>query len=157
MARSSTSYLKLLALAIGVAALPCHGGRNERANQDRLVAAHRAELVPGIGFDRGMKTVEEINQGSGIEGRKLEVITRDTQGDPTKAVNAAELMNKERSTSWSARPSSRRRLATAAIARNKTPSMVYGVVDTDRPQSIRATFRVLPSNKRGPCGAQLTS
>src|SRR4051812_37654164 len=31
--------------------------------------------------------VEEINAAGGINGRKLELITRDTSGEPTKAVN----------------------------------------------------------------------
>ena len=34
--------------------------------------------------------VEEINQAGGINGRKIELITYDTQGDPTKAVNFAQ-------------------------------------------------------------------
>ena len=36
--------------------------------------------------------MKEINDAGGIDGRQLELITRDTQSDPTKAVNgAAEL------------------------------------------------------------------
>ena len=36
--------------------------------------------------------VQEINAAGGIDGRQIELITRDTQSDPTKAVNgAAEL------------------------------------------------------------------
>ena len=36
--------------------------------------------------------MQEINAAGGINGRQLELITRDTQSDPTKAVNgAAEL------------------------------------------------------------------
>jgi branched-chain amino acid transport system substrate-binding protein len=36
--------------------------------------------------------VQEINKAGGIDGRQIELITRDTQSDPTKAVNAtAEL------------------------------------------------------------------
>ena len=47
----------------------------------------------GIGINRGLQlAVQEINDAGGINGRKLELITRDTQSDPTKAVNgAAEL------------------------------------------------------------------
>ena len=44
----------------------------------------------GIGINRGMElAVEEINAAGGVNGRKIELIVRDTQGDPTKAVNAA--------------------------------------------------------------------
>src|SRR5512136_2845719 len=34
--------------------------------------------------------VEEINTTGGINGQKIELVTRDTAGDPTKAVNFAQ-------------------------------------------------------------------
>lgn len=44
----------------------------------------------GIGISRGTElAVEEINKAGGIDGRQIELITRDTQSDPTKAVNAS--------------------------------------------------------------------
>ncbi|MEA2872574.1 MAG: branched-chain amino acid transport system substrate-binding protein [Hyphomicrobiales bacterium] len=47
----------------------------------------------GVGINRGVQmAVEEINKAGGIDGRQIELISRDTQSDPTKAVNgAAEL------------------------------------------------------------------
>jgi branched-chain amino acid transport system substrate-binding protein len=47
----------------------------------------------GVGINRGVQlAVEEINKAGGVDGRMLELISRDTQSDPTKAVNgAAEL------------------------------------------------------------------
>jgi branched-chain amino acid transport system substrate-binding protein len=47
----------------------------------------------GVGINRGTQlAVQEINTAGGIDGRQIELITRDTQSDPTKAVNgAAEL------------------------------------------------------------------
>src|SRR5260221_1413023 len=47
----------------------------------------------GIGINRGIQlAVQEINAAGGIDGRQIELIVRDTQSDPTKAVNgAAEL------------------------------------------------------------------
>jgi branched-chain amino acid transport system substrate-binding protein len=47
----------------------------------------------GVGISRGTQlAVEEINKAGGIDGRQIELISRDTQSDPTKAVNgAAEL------------------------------------------------------------------
>ena len=33
--------------------------------------------------------MQEINAAGGIKGRKIELVMRDTQSDPTKAVNAA--------------------------------------------------------------------
>src|SRR6201990_843040 len=44
----------------------------------------------GIGINRGTElAVKEINAAGGIDGRQHELIVRDTQSDPTKAVNAA--------------------------------------------------------------------
>ena len=47
----------------------------------------------GIGINRGVQmAVQEINAAGGVDGRQFELISRDTQSDPTKAVNgAAEL------------------------------------------------------------------
>ena len=46
--------------------------------------------APGIGYNRGVTwAADKINAAGGVKGRKIEVVTRDTQGDPTKAVNAA--------------------------------------------------------------------
>ena len=52
----------------------------------------------GIGINRGiLLAVQEINAAGGINGRQIELITRDTQSDPTKAVNgAAELTHGEK-------------------------------------------------------------
>jgi branched-chain amino acid transport system substrate-binding protein len=47
----------------------------------------------GIGINRGFElAVKELNDAGGINGRPIELVVRDTQSDPTKAVNgAAEL------------------------------------------------------------------
>jgi branched-chain amino acid transport system substrate-binding protein len=47
----------------------------------------------GIGINRGFElAVKELNGAGGIDGRQIELVVRDTQSDPTKAVNgAAEL------------------------------------------------------------------
>lgn len=155
MTRSTTSLLRLFALAVGVAALPFATVAQTSAPPIKigwLVALTGPNSSPGIGFDRGIKyAVEEVNQAGGIKGRKLEVVTRDTQGDPTKAVNAAlELMNREKVDFMVGPTNSGEGLATTPlIARNKTPSMVYGVVDTlIDPEKYPFTFRILPSNKQ---------
>jgi len=47
--------------------------------------------APSIGFNRGMQwAVDQINGAGGVKGRKIEIVSRDTQGDPTKAVNATQ-------------------------------------------------------------------
>src|SRR5438128_3857404 len=52
----------------------------------------------GIGINRGtVLAVEEFNAAGGINGRKIELVVRDTQSDPTKAVNAvAELSQRQK-------------------------------------------------------------
>jgi branched-chain amino acid transport system substrate-binding protein len=155
MTRSTTSILRLFALAVGVAALPLATVAQTSAPPIKigwLVALTGPNSSPGNGFERGIKyAVEEINQAGGIKGRQLEVVTRDTQGDPTKAVNAAlELMNREKVDFMVGPTNSGEGLATTPlIARNKTPSLVYGVVDTlIDPEKYPFTFRILPSNKQ---------
>ena len=61
--------------------------------------------------------VDEINAAGGINGRKIELLTRDTAGDPTKAVNFAQQLAFQekvhfvigRARAWAPRRSSRRR------------------------------------------------
>src|SRR5436305_4103842 len=49
----------------------------------------------GIGINRGVQlAVQEINSAGGIDGRQIELISRDTQSDPTKAVNGAAELTK---------------------------------------------------------------
>src|SRR6201991_1365492 len=52
----------------------------------------------GIGINRGVQlAVQELNAAGGIDGRQIELIVRDTQSEPTKAVNgAAELTHSEK-------------------------------------------------------------
>jgi branched-chain amino acid transport system substrate-binding protein len=58
-----------------------------------LAAMTGPSSAPAIGFNRGVLLAAEIiNTAGGIKGRKIEIITRDTQGDPTKAVNATQEM-----------------------------------------------------------------
>src|SRR6201986_3340577 len=56
-----------------------------------LAAMTGPSSAPTVGFNRGVIfAVDAINAAGGVKGRKIEVITRDTQGDPTKAVNATQ-------------------------------------------------------------------
>src|SRR5258708_5745732 len=56
-----------------------------------LAAMTGPSSAPTIGFNRGVVfAVDTFNAAGGVKGRKIEVITRDTQGDPTKAVNATQ-------------------------------------------------------------------
>jgi branched-chain amino acid transport system substrate-binding protein len=63
---------------------------NEPIRLGYLPALTGPSSSTGIGVTRGtLLAVQEINAAGGINGRQMELITRDTQSDPTKAVNAA--------------------------------------------------------------------
>ena len=58
-----------------------------------LAALTGPSSAPAIGFDRGVHyATDAINAAGGVNGRQIELVVRDTQGDPTKAVNAAQEM-----------------------------------------------------------------
>jgi len=115
-----------------------------------LITLTGPNSTPGIGIDRGMRlAVEQINKVGGVQGRKVEVITRDTQGDPTKAVNAAlEMINKEHVDFIAGPTNSGEGLATTpVVARSKVPSIVIGVVEAlVDPAKYPYAFRIYPSN-----------
>ena len=98
-----------------------------------LVPLTGPNATSGIGTDRGVQlAAQEINQAGGISGRKVEIVARDTQGDPTKAVNAAlELINSERVQFILGPTLSGEALATTAVvARSRIPTIVLGTVDS---------------------------
>ena len=105
---------------------------------------------PGAGFDRGVHyAVDTINAAGGVNGRKIEVVTRDTQGDPTKAVNATqELISREKVHAIWGPTNSGEALATVPImARQKMPNLIPCVVDTlIDPVKYPSVFRSVPSN-----------
>jgi hypothetical protein len=72
--------------------------RRKRTDQDRLPAgADRPSSSTGVGINRGTSSRRRDQQCGGINGRKIELISRDTQSDPTKAVNAvAELTQRQK-------------------------------------------------------------
>ena len=56
-----------------------------------LAALTGPTAAPAIGFNRGVLfAIEAINAAGGVKGRKIEIVTRDTQSDPTKAVNGTQ-------------------------------------------------------------------
>src|SRR5258707_1986867 len=58
-----------------------------------LAAMTGPSSAPTLGFNRGVNfAVEAINAAGGVKGRKIEIVMRDTQGDPTKPVNATQEM-----------------------------------------------------------------
>lgn len=115
-----------------------------------LVALTGANSAPGIGYNRGVHwAADQINAKGGIKGRKIEVVTRDTQGDPTKAVNAAvEFATHDKVHAVFGPTNSGEALATTPIlSRYKVPNMQQGVLDRlIDPQKYPYAFRNAATN-----------
>jgi branched-chain amino acid transport system substrate-binding protein len=106
----------------------------------------------GIGINRGTQlAVQEINAAGGIDGRMIELITRDTQSDPTKAVNgAAELTRGQKVSAVFGPLNSGESLAVVPmLARTNTPQIHPCWVDslTDV-QKYPMCFRNAPTNQQ---------
>lgn len=102
--------------------------------------------------NEGVKfAVEEINKGGGINGRPIELLTRDTAGDPTKAVNFAQQLAFSEKVHFIIGPvNSGEGLATAPIiARAGIPNLVIGSVDElVDPVKYPRAFRVINTNRQ---------
>ncbi len=115
-----------------------------------LAALTGPSSAPAVGFNRGVLwAAETINAAGGVKGRKLEIITRDTQGDPTKAVNATQEMISQLKVHavWGPTNSGESLATTAILARGKMPNIHPCVVDSliDTKKYPNA-FRIAPSN-----------
>ena len=95
--------------------------------------------------------VEEINAAGGILGRKIELLTRDTAGDPTKAVNFAQQLAFSDKVHFVIGPvNSGEGLATTPIvARAGVPNLVIGSIDAlIDPKKYPRAFRVINTNSQ---------
>jgi branched-chain amino acid transport system substrate-binding protein len=106
----------------------------------------------GVGMNRGTElAVTEINAAGGIDGRQIELIVRDTQSDPTKAVNAvAELTQRQKvAIIFGPLNSGEALAATPLIARDKVPMLhpcwVDQLIDVKK---YPMAFRNAPTNQQ---------
>lgn len=115
-----------------------------------LAALTGPSSAPAIGFDRGVHyAVDALNAAGGVKGRRIELIVRDTQGDPTKAVNAVqEMISRERVHAiWGPTNSGEALATTAIMARTKMPNVHPCFVDRlIDPVRYPNAFRMAPSN-----------
>ena len=106
----------------------------------------------GIGINRGVQlAVQEINAAGGIDGRQIELIVRDTQSEPTKAVNgAAELIHAHKVNVVLGPVNSGESLAVVPLlARANTPQIHPCWVDTlTDPKKYPMCFRNAPTNQQ---------
>jgi branched-chain amino acid transport system substrate-binding protein len=105
----------------------------------------------GVGISRGTQlAVQEINAAGGINGRQLELVVRDTQSDPTKAVNAAaELTSEQVNVVFGPLNSGESLAVVPLLARSNTlqvhPCWVDSLID---PQKYPMCFRNAPTNQQ---------
>jgi len=105
-----------------------------------------------IAENKGVEfAVEEINAAGGVLGRKLELVTRDTAGDPTKAVSFAQQLVFSEKVQFVIGPvNSGETLATVPIvARAGIPNIIIGTIDelVDTKKYPRA-FRAINTNRQ---------
>src|ERR1700710_402602 len=117
-----------------------------------LAAMTGPSSAPGIGFNRGVVfAADALNAAGGVKGRKIEIVTRDTQGDPTKAVNATqELISQAKVHAiWGPLNSGEALATTPIMARAKMPNIhpcvVESLIDTTK---FPNAFRMAPSNSQ---------
>src|ERR1700757_4170520 len=145
------------ALASGAAVLSTTIASPAIAAKDPIPVGYLPALTgpsssTGIGINRGIQlAVQEINAAGGIDGRQLELITRDTQSDPPKAVNgAAELTRGQKVSCVFGPVNSGESLAVVPLlARTNTPQIHPCWVDTlTDPQKYPMCFRNAPTNQQ---------
>src|SRR6201997_3171974 len=145
------------ALASGAAAIATTIAKPAIAAKDPILIGYLPALTgpsssTGIGINRGTElAVAEINAAGGIDGRKIELIVRDTQSDPTKAVNAvAELTQRQKvAIIFGPLNSGEALAATPLIARDKVPMLhpcwVDQLIDVKK---YPMAFRDAPTNQQ---------
>ncbi|MFY9952803.1 ABC transporter substrate-binding protein, partial [Bradyrhizobium sp.] len=151
------SITRRQALASGAAAIAGTFVKPAIAAKEPILIGYLPALTgpsssTGVGINRGIQlAVQEINAAGGIDGRQLELITRDTQSDPTKAVNgAAELTRGQKVSAVFGPVNSGESLAVVPLlARANTPQVHPCWVDslTD-PKKYPMCFRNAPTNQQ---------
>ena len=106
--------------------------------------------APGVGQNRGVTyIVDQINAAGGVKGRKIEMVTRDTQGDPTKAVNAVQEMmaNYKVHAIFGPNNSGEALATTPIIARRGIPNIhCCGITSLIDEKKFPNAFRQTPNN-----------
>src|ERR1700680_3776634 len=117
-----------------------------------LAAMTGPSSAPTIGFNRGVNfAVEAINAAGGVKGRKIEIVMRDTQGDPSKAVHPPqELISQAKVHAiWGPLNSGEALATTPIMARAKIPDIHPCVVESlIDPAKFPNAFRMAPSNSQ---------
>jgi branched-chain amino acid transport system substrate-binding protein len=147
------TWLRNVTLA-SVAAATGFAGRATRAAEPIRIGWLSSLTGPlsaaAIAENQGVQfAVDEVNKKGGTLGRPLELVTRDTAGDPTKAVNfAQQLVFREKVDFLVGPVNSGESLATVPIvAKAGLPNLIIGTIDElVDPQKFPRAFRVINTN-----------
>ena len=143
------------ALGAPLAAAAATLARPAIADSSPILIGYPAALTgpssaPGVAQNRGVTyAVEMINAAGGIKGRKIEMVTRDTQGDPTKAVNAVQEMmaNNKVHAIWGPNNSGEALATTPIITRRGIPNIhSCGITSLIDEKKFPNAFRITPNN-----------
>jgi branched-chain amino acid transport system substrate-binding protein len=121
----SGSAAGAVSLAAGGLAAPAIAA-NDPIKIGYLPALTGPSSSTGVGINRGVQLgIEAINKAGGVNGRQLELVSRDTQSDPTKAVNAVSELTQRQKVAMIFGPvnSGEALAATPLIARDKVPML----------------------------------
>ncbi len=125
------AYAAALSLALGAFAVGTAAAQ-EPIKIGWLPALTGPLSSASIAEDKGAQfAVDEINAAGGINGRKLLLVTRDTEGNPTKAVNFAQQLVLSEKVQFAIGPvNSGESLATLPIiAKAGIPNIIVSAVD----------------------------
>ncbi|RUQ70851.1 amino acid ABC transporter substrate-binding protein [Azospirillum doebereinerae] len=114
-----------------------------------LVALTGPISASAAGHHRGtILGAETINAAGGVKGRRIEIVTQDTQGDPSKAVGGAQRMIADKVDAlWGPTSSGESLAITALVAKAKMPNIHPCVIDSlIEPLRYPNAFRSAPSN-----------
>ena len=132
------SCVQGIVLAAGLAAASMAGAAPALAQAKEPIKIGWLSSLTGplssaaIAENKGVQfAVDEINKKGGILGRPVELLTRDTAGEPTKAVNFANQVIFSDKIHFLIGPvNSGETLATvAAVAKSGTPNLIIGAID----------------------------
>lgn len=153
----TTSAVRARALAVALATITLLPAVAFAADKDPIRIGWLSSLTgpqstSAIAENKGVEfAVDEINKAGGINGRKIELVTRDTVSDPTKAVNFAKQLIFEEKVSFIIGPvNSGESLATIpVVAKEGIPNIIIGTVDelVDADKYPRA-FRPINTNRQ---------
>lgn len=135
-----------VALATGLLGAPAHAQAVYKIGELNSYKAQPAFLEP---YKKGMElAVEEVNAAGGVNGRKLELVTRDDNANPGDAVRVAEeLLSREKVDVLTGTFLSNTGLAVADFAKQKKVFFLAGEPLTDKltwQGGNEYTFRLRP-------------